>query len=55
MQVSFNVRLLIDVLKIISEDKVSLNFSGPLNPGLIKPEGNDNYMYVIMPIRTTER
>ncbi|HAR63467.1 MAG: DNA polymerase III subunit beta [Candidatus Margulisiibacteriota bacterium] len=53
-QISFNVRLLIDVLKIVSDEKVSLNFSGTLNPGVIKPEGKESYLYVIMPIRTTD-
>jgi len=28
-----------------------LGFTGPLNPGLIKPVGNDTYLYIIMPVR----
>ena len=32
-------------------DEVQLGFTGPLNPGLIKPVGKDNYLYIIMPVR----
>lgn len=52
--ISFNIRLLIDVLKTLTDDMITLNVSGTLSPGLIKPVENENYLYVIMPIRTTD-
>lgn len=52
--IAFNVRLLTDVLKAIESEKVVFEFSGPLSPGVIKPGDGSNYLYIIMPIRTTE-
>src|SRR2546428_12140219 len=51
LQVAFNSKYLLDVLAIIGSDEVTLGFTGPLNPGLIKPVGKDNYLYIIMPVR----
>lgn len=50
--VSFNVKLIIDSLKIINDEKIELNLTGSYNPGLLKVNGRDDYKYVIMPIRT---
>ena len=52
--VAFNVRLIIDALKVIKEEKIALELSGPLSPGLMKPVGGDDYTYIIMPIRVAE-
>lgn len=52
--VAFNVRLLIEALKVVTDDKVVLEISGPLSPGVIKPLGGDDYTYIIMPIRVAE-
>jgi DNA polymerase III subunit beta len=51
LQVAFNSKYLLDVLGIIGSDEVQLGFTGPLNPGLIKPVGKENYLYIIMPVR----
>ncbi|HVH64506.1 MAG TPA: DNA polymerase III subunit beta [Candidatus Acidoferrum sp.] len=51
LQVAFNSKYLLDVLGIIGTDEVQLGFTGPLNPGLIKPVGKDDYLYIIMPVR----
>ncbi|MBU0687064.1 MAG: DNA polymerase III subunit beta [Candidatus Margulisbacteria bacterium] len=53
-QVAFNVRLLMDVLKVLETEKVTLELSGPLNPGLLRPTEGSDYTYVVMPIRTQE-
>lgn len=52
--IAFNVRLITDVLKVIDSEKVTLEFSGPLSPGVIRPVGGADYVYIIMPIRTTD-
>jgi DNA polymerase III subunit beta len=51
LQVAFNSKYLLDVLGIIGSEEVQLGFTGPLNPGLIRPVGKDNYLYIIMPVR----
>ena len=53
-QVAFNVRLLTDALKVMETEQVSLELSGPLHPGLLKPAEGHDYLYVVMPIRTQE-
>jgi DNA polymerase-3 subunit beta len=51
LQVAFNSKYLLDVLAILGSEEVQLGFTGPLNPGLIKPVGKDDYLYIIMPVR----
>ncbi len=51
LQVAFNSKYLLDVLGIIGSEQVQLGFTGPLNPGIVKPVGNDSYLYIIMPVR----
>lgn len=53
-QVSFNVRLILEALKNMEETELILEVSGPLAPGVIRPSGNSDYLYIVMPIRTQE-
>jgi len=53
-QVAFNVRLITDALKVIEAEKVLLELGETLNPGLIRPVGGPDYIYIVMPIRTQE-
>ena len=50
-QIAFNSRYIIDVLKVIDCEKVLLELTGSLSPGIIKPLDSDNYIYLILPIR----
>lgn len=49
--IDIDASYLIDVLKILKEDVVILEMIGPLNPLTIKKESNNNYIYLIMPVR----
>jgi len=51
LQVAFNSKYLLDVLAILGTDEVQLGFTGPLNPGIVRPVGKDDYLYIIMPVR----
>ena len=51
IQIAFNSRYLLDVLALVSSDKVAMGFNGPLSPGVVKPAGREDYTYVIMPVR----
>ncbi len=51
LQVAFNSKYLLDVLAILGTNEVQVGFTGPLNPGLIRPVGKDDYLYIIMPVR----
>ncbi len=53
--VSFNPRFLLDPLRSIAQDKVSLEFRDDMSPGVFKIKeegGKDKFLCVVMPIRT---
>jgi len=50
-QIAFNSRYIIDVLKVIDAEEILLELTGSLSPGIIKPADNENYIYLILPIR----
>jgi DNA polymerase-3 subunit beta len=51
IQIAFNARYILDALAVVGSDEVELQFDGPLSPGLIRSPANEDYLYVIMPIR----
>jgi len=50
--IAFNARYLIDVLANLRADEAALELSGPLAPGVIRGVDKDDYVHVIMPVRT---
>ena len=51
--IAFNARYLADVLTNVTADQLALELNGPLSPGVFKPIGDDHYIHVVMPVRTT--
>ena len=51
--IAFNARYLADVLTNVTADQFALELNGPLSPGVFKPIGDDQYIHVVMPVRTT--
>ncbi len=51
--IAFNARYLADVLTNVNADQFALELNGPLSPGVFKPIGDDQYIHVVMPVRTT--
>jgi DNA polymerase-3 subunit beta len=51
LAVGFNARYLIDVLEVMDTDEVRLEFQGELDPVVLKPEGDIDYLGVVMPMR----
>ena len=52
VQISFNARYLQEALQNLDQDQLALEFSGPLSPGVLKPTADEDYVHVIMPVRT---
>lgn len=52
LTISFNAKLITDCLKIIDSPEVDMEFSGAFNPCVIKPSIGDNFLYLVLPIRT---
>jgi DNA polymerase III subunit beta len=51
--IAFNAKYLADVLTNVSADQFALELQGPLAPGVFRPIGDDRYVHVVMPVRTT--
>ena len=50
--IAFNARYLLDVLANLMADEAALELTGPLAPGVVRGVGRDDYVHVIMPVRT---
>ncbi|MBL8057861.1 MAG: DNA polymerase III subunit beta [Anaerolineales bacterium] len=50
VEIAFNVKYLVDVLSIIDTPNVALETSAATSPGVIRPVGRDDYVYVVMPM-----
>ncbi len=53
IRTAYNARYILDILRNISSEKVSLELNEPLSPGVIKPVSDEDYLCVIMPMRIT--
>ena len=51
--IAFNARYLADVLENVDAEQFALELNGPLSPGVFRPVGDDHYVHVVMPVRTT--
>jgi DNA polymerase-3 subunit beta len=51
VEIAFNARFVMDVLRNIEADEVLFKFRDSLSPVLVTPSEEDNYMCVIMPMR----
>ncbi|HBE89385.1 MAG TPA: DNA polymerase III subunit beta [Elusimicrobia bacterium] len=51
LQVSFNPKFVMDVLRNIGEAKALMEFNAPSTPALIKPVKGEDFLYIVMPLR----
>lgn len=51
VQIAFNARYLIEALTAVQGDQVELSFNGPLQPGVVRGSGLEDYLCIIMPVR----
>ena len=52
---SFNIKLVLDCLRVIQSDRVVFKFNNDVSPFVIESSlGDDEGTYIVMPIRTTE-
>ncbi|MBI4769184.1 MAG: DNA polymerase III subunit beta [Chloroflexi bacterium] len=50
LEISFNVKYLVDVLNVIDTPNVALETNSAASPGVIRPVGRDDFLHVIMPM-----
>ncbi len=51
LEIAFNPKYIIDAIKVIEEDKISIQFTTSLSPCIIKGLGTEKYKYLILPLR----
>ena len=48
---AFNSRYFIECLKVVNDEFITLNFTTPIAPCIIKPFEGDDYLFLILPVR----
>ncbi len=51
LEIGFNIRYLIEVLKVIDTEEIDMHFSSNRSPGLIKTIEKNQYEYLVLPVR----
>ena len=51
LEVAFNPLYISDVLKALEQTDVLIELTTALNPGVIRPADDENYRYVMMPMK----
>lgn len=53
VEISFNYRYLLDVFRVLDDEFLTIEFTGSLSPGIIRPlDNNNNFLYLILPVRS---
>ncbi len=51
-EITLNAKYLLDALNVINSNKVDFNFNGKLEPILVTPNNQKNYLHIIMPLKS---
>ena len=51
LEIGFNSKYLLDVLKVVNEEELTLEFNNSISPCLVKPILGDAFEYLILPVR----
>ncbi len=54
VNIAFNSRYIIEGIKAIEDDEIKLNFMGSLNPCIINGVEEDDYTYLVLPVRLAQ-
>lgn len=54
IKIAFNSKYILDGLKVIDSEEIVLNFVSNVNPCIINPNEDNNYTYLILPVRLVE-
>jgi DNA polymerase-3 subunit beta len=50
IEIAFNVKFMADALSVIETPQVALETTGPNEPGVLKPVGDNDFVHIIMPM-----
>ncbi|WP_036730442.1 DNA polymerase III subunit beta [Peptoniphilus mikwangii] len=51
LKIAFNSKYLLEGVRIIESEKVTLNFTDSINPCIIREEDDKDYIYLVLPVR----
>lgn len=51
LEIGFNSKFMMDVLKVIDDEEISMNFKTNTSPCVIRPVEGDSYEYLVLPVR----
>ncbi|MCR5034449.1 MAG: DNA polymerase III subunit beta [Clostridia bacterium] len=51
LEIGFNSKFVLDVMKVIDDEQISLHFKSGVSPCVVKPVEGDHYEYLILPVR----
>jgi DNA polymerase-3 subunit beta len=51
VEIAFNHAYLLDGVSVIESERVALETTSPLKPGVLKPVGDEGLVYLLMPVR----
>lgn len=49
--IAFNGKYIVDFLKIIDDDFININMNSPIDPCILTPVSNKNFIYLVLPVR----
>ncbi len=52
LDIAFNARYLNDVIKSLEEETITMSFNSNVSPCIVKPVKGEDYLYLILPVRT---
>ncbi|HOE56526.1 MAG TPA: DNA polymerase III subunit beta, partial [Bacillota bacterium] len=51
IEIAFNATYLMDVLKVIESEEITMDFTTNVSPSIIRPFDNTDYLYLVLPAR----
>jgi DNA polymerase III subunit beta len=51
IEIAFNAKYFIDVLKVIEGDEITIEFTTNVSPSIIRPSDGTGYLYLVLPAR----
>ncbi|OZM56561.1 DNA polymerase III subunit beta [Lottiidibacillus patelloidae] len=52
LKISFSAKYMMDALKAVDSTEISVNFTGAMRPFVLRPEGHNSILQLILPVRT---
>lgn len=54
IEIAFNSRYLLEALRVIDSEKIKMSMINSINPMIITPIENDDYLYMVLPVKLND-